>query len=92
MRNKHLRNFLITSVIICIVVFPSELLVSGDKPVIASRVSEIIDITISTEPDYYKPNNTVFCIESKVEILNRDNKTQTVIEQADCYPSLPVVI
>jgi len=88
LRNKLLRKFLITSVIICIVVFPSVLVASGDKPVIASRISEIIGVTVITDPDYYKPNNTLFCIESEVEILNRDNKTQTVIEAADCYPKV----
>lgn len=90
MRNKHLRNFLITSVIICIVVFPSELVVSGEKPVIASRVSEIIEVTVITEPDYYKPNNTVFGIETEVEILNRDTKNQTVVEDGICYPKVNI--
>ena len=72
----------------CIVVFPSELMVSGDKPVIASRISEIIDVSVITDPDYYKPNNTVFGIETEVEILNRDTKNQTVVEAADCYPKV----
>jgi len=90
LRNKHLRNFLITSVIICIVVFPSELVVSGEKPVIASRVSEIIEVTVITEPDYYKPNNTVFGIETEVEILNRDTKNQTVVEDGICYPKVNI--
>ncbi len=85
-----MRNFLITSVIICIVVFPSELVVSGEKPVIASRVSEIIEVTVITEPDYYKPNNTVFGIETEVEILNRDTKNQTVVEDGICYPKVNI--
>jgi len=88
LRNKLLIKFLITSVIMCIVVFPGETLVSGEKPVIASRISEIIDVTVITDPDYYKPNTTLFGIDSEVEILNRDNETQTVIEQADCYPKV----
>jgi len=88
LRNQLLRKFLITSVIICVVVFPSELVVSGDKPVIASRVSEIIDVTVITDPDYYKPNTTSFGIETDVEILNRDTKNQTVVEAADCYPKV----
>jgi hypothetical protein len=79
---------LITSVIICVVAFPSELVVSGEKPVIASRISEIISITVLTDSAYKTPNNTIFKIVSEVEILNRDNKTQTVIEQADCYPKV----
>ena len=88
MSNKLLRKFLITSVIIGIVVFPSELMVSGEKPVIASRVSEIIDVTVIIDPDYYKPNNTLFGIETEVEILNRDTKNQTVVEAAICYPKV----
>ena len=88
MRNKLLRKFLITSVIMCIVVFPSDLVVSGDKPIIASRISEIIEVTVITDPDYYKPNTTFFGIETEVEILNRDTKNQTVIEAADCYPKV----
>ncbi len=79
---------MITSVIICMIVFPSELVVSGDKPVIASRISEIIDVSVLTEPDYYKPNTTLFGIETEVEILNRDTKNQTVVEVADCYPKV----
>jgi len=90
LRNKLLRKFLITSVIICIVVFPGELVVSGDKPVIASRISDILDVTVVTDPDYYKPNNTLFCIETEVEILNKDTKNQTVIEAADCYPKVNI--
>ncbi|MCE7739021.1 MAG: hypothetical protein GPJ50_06560 [Candidatus Heimdallarchaeota archaeon] len=88
MRYKLLRKFLITSVIICIVVFPSELVVSGEKPVIASRISEIIEVAVITDPDYYKPNATLFGIETEVEILNRDTKNQTVVEVAICYPKV----
>ena len=88
MRNKLLIKFLITSVTICIVVFPSEILAIGDKPVIASRISEIIEVTVITDPDYYKPNTTLFRIETEVEILNRDTKNQTVVEDAICYPKV----
>ena len=72
----------------CIVVFPSDLVVSGDKPIIASRISEIIEVTVITDPDYYKPNTTLFRIETEVEILNRDTKNQTVVEDAVCYPKV----
>lgn len=60
--------------------------VNGDQPVIASRISEIIYITVISDPDYYKPNNTFFGIAVEVEILNRGKENQSVIELADFFP------
>ena len=64
-------------------IFPTALSVNGDQPVIASRISRIIYISVITDPDFYKPNNTLFGIEAEVEILNRDTENQKVIELSD---------
>lgn len=88
MENKQIRRFLKTAVILCIIVFPNVLSVRGDKPIIASRISEIIDISIITDPDYYEQNTTLFGIETEVEILNRDTVNRTVTEWAVCYPKV----
>lgn len=81
--NKLLEKFLIVSIIIPMFILPTVLSVNGDQPVIASRISRIIYITVIADPDFYKPNITVFGIEVDVEILNRDTENQTVIELSD---------
>ncbi len=86
--NQLLEKFLIVTIIIPILIFPTVLSVNGDQPVIASRISEIIYITVISDPDYYKPDNTFFGIEVEVEILNRDTENQSVIELSDFSPKV----
>ncbi len=81
--NKILEKFLIVSILIPMLIFPTALSVNGDQPVIASRISRISYITVITDPDFYRSNNTLFGIEAEVEILNRDTENQTVIELSD---------
>ena len=81
--NKLLEKFLIVSIIIPMLIFPTALSVNGDQPAITSRISRIIYITVIADSDFYKPNITVFGIEVDVEILNRDTENQTVIELSD---------
>jgi hypothetical protein len=81
--NKLLEKFLVVSIIIPMLIIPTALSVNGDQPVIASRISRIIYITVITDPDFYKSNNTLFGIEVDVEILNKDTENQTVIELSD---------
>lgn len=79
--NKSLEKFLTVIIIIQMLLLPI-LSIDGVQSVIASRVSEIIEVT----PDVsgpYQPDSTLFGIEVEVEILNRDNENQTVIELTD---------
>lgn len=76
-----MEKYLIVLIMIPLLLFSSIFSVNGEVPVIASRVSKInenIDIIISG--DHYNPNKTLFEMSLEVEILNRDNKNQTVIE------------
>ena len=87
MDNKF-SKFLVVTLITSILIFPSVLSVSGDEPIIASRISEITEISVITDPNYNKPNTTLFSNNVTVEILNRDDENQTVTEVADCYPKV----
>jgi len=78
--NKLLGKLLIIIVMIQILIFHSVLSVKGEQPVLASRISEITEIT-SSEPDDNPlfENYTSFKIKAEVEILNRADENQTVI-------------
>lgn len=78
---KSSNKFLTITLIFQILLLPISS-VNGYQPVIDSRVSKINEITPNISGPY-QPNSTLFGIEVEVEILNRDNKSQTVIELTD---------
>lgn len=86
--DKKFSKFLVITLIISTLIFPSALSVTGDVSIIASRISEITEISVITGPESNKPNTTLFGINVTVEILNRDDENQTVVECADCYPKV----
>ncbi|MCE7739774.1 MAG: hypothetical protein KAU62_08645 [Candidatus Heimdallarchaeota archaeon] len=86
--DKNKKKILIGITLIQLLLYSNVFSVYGELPVIASRISEIIEVTVLTDSAYNTPNNTVFGIDTKVEILNRDTKNQTVVEDAICYPKV----
>lgn len=69
-----------------LLLFPSALIVKGGHTIISSRVSLISDITINSYPNFFRPNTTQFSLNATVEILNRDDKNQSIIESSDVSP------
>ncbi|MHA1220046.1 MAG: hypothetical protein ACTSO5_15405 [Candidatus Heimdallarchaeaceae archaeon] len=69
------------------IVISSTVLVSGYQPVITSRISEVSEIAVIADP-YNDPNATLFGITVTVEILNRAEENQTVIELSDFFPKV----
>ncbi|MCE7737960.1 MAG: hypothetical protein KAU62_02205 [Candidatus Heimdallarchaeota archaeon] len=84
---KPLGKYLTLILIAYICVSSINLSVSGNLPVIASRVSEVSEIAVITNL-YNKPNSTLFGIGVTVEILNRAEENQTVVELSDFYPKV----
>lgn len=62
--------------------------VEGEYTVISSRVSLISDISINSHPNFFLPNTTQFTLNATVEILNRDDQNQSVIESSDISPKV----
>ncbi len=56
--------------------------VEGEYTIVSSRVSLISDISINSYPNLLKPNTTQFSLNATVEILNRDDQNQTLIESS----------
>ncbi|NPD89636.1 MAG: hypothetical protein HGN29_13035 [Asgard group archaeon] len=83
---KLLEKFLILIVIIQLLILSNVLAVTGNQPVIASRISEISEIAIIDLN--YQSSSTLFGIKTKVEILNRAEENQTVSVGVDCYPKV----
>jgi hypothetical protein len=77
---------LIVLIILQLLLFSNALSVHGELPVIASRVSVITEISVILYSGDIHPNKTLFSIDVVVEILNRDDEDQTVIDLDDCYP------
>ena len=86
--NRKSVKLLITSTIIPILIFSNFLSVQGFQTVIASRISKINDIIVIPNPDYQIPNVTYFGIDVEVEILNREEENQTVVELAIQDPKI----
>ena len=84
---KPLGKYLTLILIAYICVSSINLSVSGNLPVIASRISEVREFAVITDL-YNKPNSTLFGIGVTVEILNRVEENQTVVELSDFYPKV----
>lgn len=85
--DKKFGKFLVITLIVHTLFLPSVLSVSGDLPVIISRISEVREFAVITDL-YNKPNSTLFGIGVTVEILNRAEENQTVVELSDFYPKV----
>ncbi|MCE7739773.1 MAG: hypothetical protein KAU62_08650 [Candidatus Heimdallarchaeota archaeon] len=81
-------KILVISIFIPILVFSSILSAQGYLPVIASRVSKINEIVVIPNPDYNVPNVTFYGIDVSVEILNRADENQTVVELSILDPKV----
>ncbi|TET77635.1 MAG: hypothetical protein E3J43_05630 [Candidatus Heimdallarchaeota archaeon] len=81
-------KILFLGILIPILVFPSILSSHGYLPVIASRVSKINEIVVIPNPDYNVPNVTLYGIDVDVEILNRADENQTIVELAILDPKV----
>ena len=64
-------NFLVILVLLLTVLLIPLTVGSEDIPIIASRISDVTEISIINDIDLNKPNNTLFRINTTVEILNR---------------------
>ncbi len=84
------KKILIGITIIQLLLFSNMIQANGDIPVIASRISKISEIKVVDDPGYFVPNHTHFSFDVEVEILNRDDENQTVVEVPDCYPKVRV--
>ncbi|MCE7741495.1 MAG: hypothetical protein GOP50_03465 [Candidatus Heimdallarchaeota archaeon] len=62
--------------------------VNGEIPVIASRVSGIIEISLVLFSGDIGPNKTLFNINVGVEVLNRETENYTGIDLSDCWPKV----
>ncbi len=87
--SKKLSNILACSLFFFVLLFPNSL-ITGSTPTIASRISQITEISVTTDNSYDKPNTTLFRINVSVEILNRNTENYTVIETADYYPKIVI--
>jgi len=83
---RKLGKILVIAIIIHLIVFQIILSVHGDLPVVASRISGISNISVIA--DHSAPNDTLFGISVEVEILNRADENQTVIELSDFRPNV----
>lgn len=81
-------KLLVISIFIPILVFPSIFSAHGYLPVIASRVSKINEIVVIPNPDFHIPNVTLYGIDVDVEILNRADENQTIVELAILDPKV----
>ncbi len=87
-----MEKFLIVTIIIQLFLFTNVVSVYAEQPVIASRIAVISEISIIIYSNAnYDPNSSLFSINTMVEILNRDDKNQTVTELADCYPKVQII-
>ncbi|MHA1668595.1 MAG: hypothetical protein ACTSUR_08055 [Candidatus Heimdallarchaeaceae archaeon] len=69
----------ITTILVIVFTFSSVLTVTGFQPIVSSRVSKILEVKVLT--GYYsEPNKTLFGISTEVEILNRAEENQTVVD------------
>lgn len=84
---KPLGKYLTLILIAYVCVSTINLSVSGNHPVITSRIPEVSEITVIADP-YNKPSSTLFGIGVTVEILNRAEEDQTVVELSDFYPKV----
>ena len=75
---KPLERTVLVLIIFQLLLFSSSFSVYGEVPVIASRVSTVMEIAVIIHSEHNKPNNTLFSMKVAVEILNRDNKNYTV--------------
>ena len=82
------KKMLLIIMFLQLLLFPSALIVKGEHTIISSRVSLISDITINSYPNFFRPNTTQFSLNATVEILNRDDKNQSVIESSDISPKV----
>ncbi|MHA1219832.1 MAG: hypothetical protein ACTSSN_04215 [Candidatus Heimdallarchaeaceae archaeon] len=82
------KKMLLIIMFLQLLLFPSALIVKGEHTIISSRVSLISDITINSYPNFFIPDTTQFSLNATVEILNRDDKNQSVTESSDMSPKV----
>ncbi len=85
---KSMKKNLIVLIMLQLLLFSNAFSVHGEIPVIASRVSVITEISVIIYSGDINPNKTLFSIDVVVEILNRDDENQTVIDLADIVPKV----
>ena len=83
-------NFLVILVLLLTVLLIPLTVGSEDIPIIASRISDVTEISIINDIDLNKPNNTLFRINTTVDILNRCSENFTVYENAEYYPKIVI--
>ncbi len=83
-------NFIVILVLLSSLFVCPLTVIGEDIPIIASRISDVTEISIIDDIDLNKPNNTLFRINTTVEILNRCSENYTVYENADYYPKIVI--
>ncbi len=86
--NTKSGKFLAISLIVFTLLLPCVLVVEGEESTIASRVSEISEVSELHNSYFSKPNTTLFGINVTVEILNKETENQTVTEISDYLPKV----
>ncbi|MHA1708054.1 MAG: hypothetical protein ACTSUF_10375 [Candidatus Heimdallarchaeaceae archaeon] len=87
MNKLSIKLWSITTIIVIVFALYSTITVAGSRPIVSSRVSNILEIKVLT--GYYsEPNKTLFGINTEVEILNRAEENQTVVELSDFSPKV----
>ncbi|MCE7747790.1 MAG: hypothetical protein GPJ51_05295 [Candidatus Heimdallarchaeota archaeon] len=86
--NKKIGKFLTISLIVLTLLFPYTMVVEGEESTIASRISEISEVSVLHNSYFSEPNTTLFGINVTVEILNKEAENQTVTEISDYIPKV----
>lgn len=86
--NKKIGKFLTISLIVLTLLLPCTIVVEGEESTIASRISEISEVSVLHNSYFSEPNTTLFGINVTVEILNKEAENQTVTEISDYIPKV----
>ncbi|MCE7739803.1 MAG: hypothetical protein KAU62_13740 [Candidatus Heimdallarchaeota archaeon] len=86
--NKKIGKFLTISLIVLTLLLPYTMVVEGEESTIASRISEISEVSVLHNSYFSEPNTTLFDINVTVEILNKEAENQTVTEISDYIPKV----
>lgn len=86
--NKKIGKFLTISLIVLTLLLSYTMVVEGEESTIASRISEISEVSVLHNSYFSEPNTTLFGINVTVEILNKEAENQTVTEISDYIPKI----
>lgn len=86
--NKKIGKFLTISLIVLTLLLTYTMVVEGEESTIASRISEISEVSVLHNSYFSEPNTTLFGINVTVEILNKEAENQTVTEISDYIPKV----